>query len=169
MPDVFVVNRVAFGLAHFLENDLLGQLRGDAAQNSFGHLRDQQLAASFRARIQLARLLHRNLEIRVFDLLRTLNNGFHRIGIDLAALFVENCAEIFLRLVILPRRHDDRVLDRADHNLRVDSLFPAHALDDVVKLASHKKSRFQCFKVSEFQGQSVAIPPLPPILSSLKP
>ena len=71
VPDVLVVNRVAFGLAHLLENDLLRKLRGDAAENSFGHLRDQQLAASFRARIELARLLYRHLQIGIFDLLRS--------------------------------------------------------------------------------------------------
>ena len=76
MPDVFVVNRVAFRLAHLLEDDLLGQLRRNPPQNSFRHFRNQQLSARFRRRIQLARLLHRHLQVRVFHLLRSLSIDF---------------------------------------------------------------------------------------------
>ena len=35
--DVFVVDRVALRFAHFLEDDLLRQLRGNPAKNAFGN------------------------------------------------------------------------------------------------------------------------------------
>ena len=44
---VFVVDGVALGLAHLLHDDLLGGLRGDAAQHGSG-LGNQQFAADFR-------------------------------------------------------------------------------------------------------------------------
>ena len=141
MPDVLVVNRIAFGFAHLLENNLLRELRRDAAQDSFRNLRNQQSSAGFRARVELARLFHGHLQIRVFDLLGTFNDRLHRIGIDLAGVFVENRAQIFLRLVILSRRDHDRIFNRADHDARIDAFFPADAFDDVIKLACHRNSK----------------------------
>ncbi len=143
MTDVLVVNRVTFRFAHFLKYDLLRQLRRNPTQNSFRHFRDEQLSAGFRARIQLPRLLHRHLQIRIFHLLRSLDDRLHRIGIDLAAIFVEHRAQVFLRLVVFARGHHNGVLDRAHYNLRINAFFPADPFDDVVKLTSHKKSRCQ--------------------------
>ena len=157
MSDVFVVNRVAFRLAHLLKYDLLRQLRRNPPQNSFRHFRDQQLSAHFRGRIQLPRLLHRYLQIRIFHLLRSLDDRLHRIRTDLAAVFVEHSAQVFLRLVVFARRHHNGVLNRAHHNPRINAFFPADPFDDVVKLTSHMNSRFQCFKVSMFQGLAAAI------------
>ena len=49
---VFVEDGVALGFAHLLEDDLLGQLRGDAAQRA-GVAIQADLAADFDARRQL--------------------------------------------------------------------------------------------------------------------
>ena len=144
MPDVFVVNRVAFRLAHLLKYDLLRKLRCNPPQNPFRHFRDQQFSARFCARIQLPRLLHGYLKIRIFHLLRILDDRLHRIRADLAALFVEHRAQVFLRLVVFARGHHNGVLDRAYHNLRINALLPADPFDNVVKLTSHINSGLRC-------------------------
>src|SRR5580704_17667641 len=138
--DVFVVDRVAFGFAHLLENYLLRQLRRDASQNSFGHFRDLQLTSDFEAGINLARIFQRDLQVRIFHLLRSFNHGLDRERIDLAGILVQLGAEILLRLVVLARRHHDGVFDRADYNLGIDTFLPAQCVNRVVELASHKKT-----------------------------
>ena len=99
-----------------------------------------KLSADFKRRIDLARVFHRDLQIRIFHLFRSLHHGLHRKGTDFAGVFVEFRAEIFLRLVVLARRHHNGVFDRADHNLRINPFFPAQCVNRVVKLASHKKT-----------------------------
>src|SRR5229473_3011316 len=138
MADVLVVNGVALSLAYFLEDDLLGQLRCNASENSLGDLGNEQLAARFRVGIELASLVDRYLQVGILDLLGILDNRLDRVGVDLAALLVEHRAQIFLRLVVLASRDDDGVLDRANHDLRVDPLLAADPFDNVVKLACHK-------------------------------
>ena len=59
-------------------------------------------------------------------------------GADLAALLVEFGAEVLLRLVILSGGYDDRILDRSDHDLRIDALFAAESVDYVVQFTRHK-------------------------------
>ena len=137
-PDVFVVNRVPLRFAHLLENHLLRQLRRDASQNSFGHFRNLEFAADFERRINLARIFQRDLQVGIFHLLRSLHHGLHRKGVDLAGFLIELGPQIFLRLVVLARSHDNGVFHRADYNLRINAFFPAECVDRVVKLACHK-------------------------------
>ena len=141
VADVFVVDGVALGFAHFLKNDLLGELRGDAAEDAFGRFGDEQFSAGFGARIELTSLIDGDLKIGIFDLLRIFDDRLHRVSVDLAAVFIEDGAQVFLRLVVLARGDDDGVLYGADYNLGIDSLFAADAFDDVVELTCHKKSR----------------------------
>ena len=101
-------------------------------------LGNEQFSAGFRVGIELASLIHRHLQIRIFNLLWILDDRLDRIGIDLAGILVEHRAQVFLGLVVLASRDDNGVFDRADHDLRVDSLFAADPFDDVVKLACHK-------------------------------
>ena len=115
-------------------------MRGDAAENSIDRLGSQQLSADFQAGIDALRVFHRDLQVWIFDLLGSLHHRLHGVGVDLSAVLVELRAEIFLRLVVLAGSHNNGVFHRAHHNLRIDSLFPAHAFDDVVELTSHKKT-----------------------------
>src|SRR5215472_1222991 len=137
-PDVFVVDRVSLGFANLLKDHLFRELSGDATENPVDLLGNQQFSADLKVRIQAVGIFQRDLQVGIFDLLRRLYDGLHREGADLAAVFVELRAEVLLRFVVLARRHDNGVFHRADHNLRVDSLFPTYTFDDVVKLASHK-------------------------------
>src|SRR5208282_2551258 len=118
VPDVFVVDGVAFRLAYFLKNDLLGELGSDAAEDPFSHFRDQQFSAGFRAGVEFASLFHGDLQIRIFHLFGSFDDRLYGIGIDLAAVFIEHGAQVFLGLVVFARGDDDRVLNRTDYDLR---------------------------------------------------
>ena len=59
-----VVDCVALGFAHFLQNHLLGGLRCDAAQH-VGRLGLGNFAADFHVRLTLARVVQRNFAYRV--------------------------------------------------------------------------------------------------------
>ena len=120
-----------------------------------------EFATDLKAGIDFVRVFQRDLQVGIFHLLGRLYDGLHREGADLAAVFIQLRAEVFLRFVVLARRHDNGIFHRTHHNLRVNSLFTAHAFDDVVELASHKKSKFQTFKVSMVQRRAV--------LKTLKP
>ena len=88
--------------------------------------------------IHLARVVQRDLQQRIFHLLRRLHHRLHRVGADLAGFFVEFGAQVFLRLVVLARSHHNGIFHRAHHNLRINALFPAQRVDRVVKLTRHK-------------------------------
>ena len=133
---VFVEDCVPLRLAHLLEDHLLGHLRGNAPQH-VGRLVVANLAAHFYFRRQLPRLFQRNLVHRVFDQLRRLHHRLEDVRPDLAGLLVQLRAHVFLRLVILPRRQRDRILDRRNHNLRIDALIPAQRLNALVKHTRH--------------------------------
>ena len=97
-----------------------------------------QLSSDLDSGIDLARIINRDLQRRIFDLLGSLHNALHRKGADLARVFVELRAQVFLRLVVLARRDNNRVFHRADHNLRIDALLSAESVNCVVELACHK-------------------------------
>ena len=64
--NVFVVNRVALGFADFLENDLLGNLRGDSPQ-SFRRFQEAYFAADFGIWIDCFGFIQRNFQLRIFN------------------------------------------------------------------------------------------------------
>ena len=141
---VFIEDRVALGLAHLLEDHLLGHLRGDAAQH-IGGLVVADLAAHFHIRRQLLCLFQRNLVQVVLDLV--IGRRVTRlvdIGANLARLLVQLGTHVFLRLVVLARRQSDRILDRGHHDLRVDPLVPAQRFNYLVKQTRHLSLSFSC-------------------------
>ena len=73
-PNVLVVNRVALGLAHLLEDDLLGQLRRNATQN-VSRLVGAQLAADFSRRIDALGVVQSDLRKRILHLFGALDDG----------------------------------------------------------------------------------------------
>ena len=136
--DVFVVDRVPLGFADLLENNLFCKLRGNASENAFSLFRDLQLAADFSIRIGFSRVINRDLKIRIFNLLRSLDDALHRKSANLARIFVELRAQVFLGLVVLAGGDNNGVFHRTDYNLRIDSLFPAQRINRVIELACHK-------------------------------
>src|SRR5580692_3158157 len=134
--DVLVVNRVAFGFAHLLEDDLLRQLRSDTSQN-VGRLVGAEFASHLGRRIDPLSVVERDLRQRIFNLLWGFNDRLHGIGPNLAALLIEFGAQVLLRLVVFSGGHDDGIFHRADHNLRIDAFLPAESVDYVVEFTCH--------------------------------
>ena len=125
------VNLLALGLAHALRDDLLGGLRGDAAE-LLGFLRELdfhpdfgfvavELAAPRRARSRCA---------GVGDLGDDLAHG---VELDLAGLEVEARPQVLVALEHLARRREVRVLDRADDDGRVDALVLRDDVDHLLQ------------------------------------
>ncbi len=129
---VFLEDRVALGLADLLEDDLLGQLRGDAAQRA-GVAIDADFAAHFHARRQLIGLGQRDLVDRILDLILVGDHCLVDVGRNLAGLLVQFPAHVFLGLVVLARGQGDGLLDRADNDAGVDALLLAQELDALIQ------------------------------------
>ena len=123
---VLVVLALALGLAHLLHDHLLGALRGDAAEID-RRQRLQDVVADLRRRIALARLLQRDLDRRIGDLL-----GHLQIAIqpDVAGLAVDLGDDLMLLAVLAPGRGLDRLLHRDDHVLDADALLLGDVLGD---------------------------------------
>ncbi len=119
---ILLEDRVALRLAHLLEDDLLGQLRGDAAQRA-GVAIDANLAAHFHARRHFVGLCQRDLVHGIFDLLLVGDHRLIDVGGDLAGVLVQFPAHVFLGLVELARSQGDGFLDRAHNDGGVDALF----------------------------------------------
>jgi hypothetical protein len=111
-----------------------------ASEDSFRNFRNPQLPAHFQVRIALARIFQRDLQQRILHLLRSLHHRLHREGIDLAGLFIQLRAQVFLRLVVFARSHNNGIFHRANYNLRINPLLPAQRINRVVKLTSHRKT-----------------------------
>ena len=133
---VLIENGVALGFADLLEDDLLGHLGGDAAED-VGGLVVADFAADFDLGRQRPRLFQSDLVERVFDLVLALDDGLEDIGADFARILVEFGTHVFLGLVVLAGCQRDRILHRGDHDLRIDALIPAQRLNAVVKHARH--------------------------------
>jgi len=152
---VLVVNRVPFGLAHFLQNHLLGRLRRDAPQH-VRRLRRRDFRAHLRRRIFLLRFHQADLFLRIGHFL---DHHVHRVHVHLPGFLVELRAQVLFRLVKLPRRHHHRVFNRRHHDLRLDVLLAAQHFDLLVQQIRHISSlnspRVLAFK---FNAQ---LPPTP--------
>jgi hypothetical protein len=127
---------VSLGLAHLLEDHLLGHLRGDAAERG-GVLIEAQLSAHLNLGRELARLIQRHLVDLVLDLLRRLDDGLEDVGANLARLLVHLRAHVLLGLVVLARRQGDRILNRAHHDRGLNALVPAQHLNRLIQNARH--------------------------------
>src|SRR5262249_6505415 len=124
-----VVDDLALGVAHALDDVLLGGLRGDAAEIRGVELA-QKLVADLGLRIErLACFVQRDLGGRV---LNRLDDGFGLEELDLADLGIELRLDLALVAEGLLRRRYHRIFQGADENRLVDPLFLAHLLDDPI-------------------------------------
>ena len=129
---VLLEYRIPLSFPDLLEDDLLGQLRGNAAQRR-GIAIHADLAANLYARSQLTGLRKRNLVERVFHLLRIGNNRLIDVGGNLARFLVQLPTHVFLSLVKLARGQGNGLFDRADNDAGVDSLFCTKQFDTLVQ------------------------------------
>src|SRR6185312_13119108 len=121
---VFVEYRVALGFADLLEDDLLGHLRGDAAEHISG-LVVADFAAHLDLRRQLARFFQCDLVQRVLDLLRRFDHGLVDVGADFTRFLVQLRAHVLLSFVVLARGEGDGVLDGSHNDLRFNAFVAA--------------------------------------------
>ena len=119
------VDVLALGLADLLEDDLLGRLRGDAAE-ILGRARELDLHVDFRlVAVELLRFGERDLGGRVGDVLDDLLDG---VQLDLPGLEVEPGAQVLVSCSACAPP-PDRVLQRADDDVRLDALLLRDGVD----------------------------------------
>ena len=61
-----------------------------------------------------------------------------RIDIDFARIRIDASAKFFVGFEVFAGSDNDRVFDRVDHDLRVDSFFPADLVDRLKKQIRHR-------------------------------
>src|SRR5881628_515508 len=132
-----VVDDVALGVAHALDDVLLRRLGGDPAELLRRQL-GEQLVADLGLRIDLcARHLERHLVLGVLDVL---DHHLDLEQLDLAQLGVELRLDVLLVAEGLLGRRQHRLLERLHDDTAVDPFLLAHLLDDAVQIRQHQAS-----------------------------
>ena len=130
---VFGVNALAFGFADLLEDDLLGRLRGDAAQAHRG-FQEFDFLVHLGIGLGFASFIEGDFTHGIGDFLDDLADREH---VDFTSLRIDSSAELFVGLEVFAGCDDDRVLNRVDHDLRIDAFFPADLVDRLKKQIRH--------------------------------
>ncbi len=125
-----LVLAVALGVAHLLDDDLLGGLRRDAAE-VHGRQRLGDEVAGLRRRVTGASVLDEDVGRRVLDLLDHLQQP---LQLDLAGLRVDLGADVGLGAVARAGGLLDGVLHRGDHDHAVDRLLARDRIGDLQEL-----------------------------------
>jgi len=129
-----VENDGPFGLAHLLDDILLGSLRGDPTKFLLRELR-QQLVTDLGLRVELfLGILHRHLIRGIRDLV---DDGFDLEELDLADVRVELRLDLMLETELPARRGQHRLFESGDDDAFVDTLFLADLLDDAIQIGLH--------------------------------
>ena len=121
---IFIEDGIALGFTHLLKDDLLGKLRGDAAEGA-GVAIEANLAAHFNLGRQFDGVRQRDLVERVFYLFISCHDGLIDVSRNLAGLFVQLSAHVFLGLVIFARSEGNGFLDGSDDDAGVNAFFLA--------------------------------------------
>src|SRR5881409_2981652 len=136
-PLELVVDDIALGVAHALDDVLLRGLGGDAPE-LLGRELGEQLVADLGLRVDLrARHLERHLVLGVLDVLD------HRLDLeqlDLPQVGVELGLDVLLVAERFMGRRQHRFLERLHDDAAVDTLLLAHLLDDAVQVRLHGAS-----------------------------
>src|SRR5205823_15000823 len=130
-----VVDDVALGVAHALDDVLLRRLRGDAAE-LLGRQLGEQLVANLGIGVELAPgLVERHLVERVLD---GLDDGLDLEQLDFADLGIELGLDVLLQPKGLLGGRQHRVLEGVHDDVPVDALLLAHLFDDAVQIRQHR-------------------------------
>ena len=127
-----LVLAVALGLAHLLDDHLLGRLGGDAAEIHRRQRLGDEVAGLGR-RVPAARILDQDVGRGVLDLVDHLEEA---LQLDLAGLGVDLGADVGLLPVARARRLLDRVLHGGDHDHPVDRLLARDRVGDLQEFKS---------------------------------
>src|SRR5690606_4612531 len=126
---VFLILPVALGLAHLLDNDLLGRLGGDTAEIHGRKLLGNEIA-NLGVRIALSRGGQRNLRGIVLDGLHDLHQP---LQLHLACLRVDVSPDVGFLAVPGARRLLNRIRHGGDDDLLVDRLLSRDRIRDLQK------------------------------------
>jgi hypothetical protein len=125
---------LALGLAHFLEDDLLGRLRCDPSED-VGGLGELDLHVHFGLfAIQLLGLAQGYLERRI---VHGVDDLLHCEEIDLTGLGIEAGLQVLVRLVGFAGCGQHRVLDRRDDHRRFDVLLLGDRVNQLLQRTHH--------------------------------
>ena len=127
-----LVLALALGLAHLLEDHLLGGLRGDAAHVDGRHLVDDRVA-ELRVCEVLPGLIDGKLGLLVLDQVCLDDRADAGEG-RLPGLAVDGHADVHLAAVARLRRAREALLHRLDHEARLDHLLARDRVGDLEKL-----------------------------------
>src|SRR6185437_1316288 len=127
---VGVHDLLALRLAHFLHDDLLGLLRGDAAERHRLH-RLLDIAADFDLGVDLVRVVQAQLALRGLELRRVVGKHLPAAkSLVIAALAVDGDARIPLFAVLLAGSRGQSRLERLENHFLVDALLVGDGIDD---------------------------------------
>ena len=126
-----VVLAVALGLAHLLDDDLLGRLGGDAAEIHRRQRLGDEIAELGGGVARARAFVDGDVGRRVLDGVDHLEQA---LQLDLAGLRVDLGADVGLRAVARARRLLDGVLHRGDHDHAIDRLFAGDRIGDLQEL-----------------------------------
>ena len=124
LADVFVVDRVALGLANALHDDLLGGLRGDAAEIFRRHFFVEEIADLIRR----AGLLRGDLELRIGDLF---DDGAAMEDAVLAGLPIDDDDRVRLAAEVPLVGREQRRFERFEQHLERDVALVRDEVQDV--------------------------------------
>ena len=126
------------GLAHLLHDDLLGLLRGDAAEADRLHgLLDE--AADLRLRVDIERVLEPQFAVGHLELAGVVGEDLPATeGLVLAGLAVDGDAHIPLLAVLLARGRGQRRFQRLEDDFLVDALLVGDGVHDHHDLFAHR-------------------------------
>ena len=130
---ILVENGVAFGFAHFLQNNLLGGLRGDTSEH-VGRLGGDDFRADFYFGIFFLGVSETDFLVGIRDLV---NNCVDGKNVHLAGFLIEFGAQIFFRLVIFSRGHNHGVFNSRDDHFRLNVLFATEHFNLLVEQIRH--------------------------------
>src|SRR5437667_10910256 len=130
---VLGVNALAFRFADFLKDDLFRHL-GRYASKTDSQFLEFDFFLYLSLGLYRTSFLERDFADGIRDGIDDFANG---IDIDFAGLRIDAASQFFIRFEILARGYNDRVLDRVNHDLRIDSLFSADLIDRLKKNVRH--------------------------------
>ncbi len=134
---VFVHDLGALGFAHLLHDDLLGGLRGDAAEGDRFH-RHFDEPADLGLRFDVDGIVEAQFALRKLELGGIVGEDLPATKrLVLAGLAVDLDAHVDVVAVLAPRRRCERRLERLEDDLACDALLVGDGLDDFQDLLVH--------------------------------
>ncbi len=129
----FLVDEFLFGVAHPLDDHLLGGLGGDAAQ--IGHLEGKaDFVVKLNGGIEFAGLFNGDFGIRVFDFL---HHDLELVDLDFSGIVVVADLDVDVFAVFADDRGADGVLKGIDEHVAVEPLVLADLIDGFFQFQIH--------------------------------